>query len=252
MCFRNPANSYIEKVFGGWSYLRALINKCAWSHALKMVFAFVATVFVGCGAALAQAYDLRGIRLGVTLEQFRGLAYPDGGKAAFIMCHKQPGADAEIKLLPIETERAGGAIGCAYYKSERLSPGSPHFTAPAYLKVATVSVDPVFWFAPDQRNVTRLYAISFRSHVNNWHTFWEGYTGRYGQPKNIKRDPIQNRMGATFDNIDASWVNEESKIFAYKRFANIDTSYFRYELTALSDYVQQKGRKVKGSPKDNL
>jgi hypothetical protein len=193
--------------------------------------------------------------LGITLEEFRRLPLPDGGDAK-VICYNDPetrGA-AFLELFVGGVEGEAGVFGCGFYVlKSRLGPlkGPPKWYD-AGLKVATVKVSAVYFFVPDRVAARRLIRIEVRSKTESWDTFWEGFTGRYGEPKAVSRDPIQNKLGAVFDNTVAVWDNGESTIALAKRHIEIERLLIRLDHTGLQNLLRERIEQKRGRPKDNL
>lgn len=74
--------------------------------------------------------------------------------------------------------------------------------------------------------------------------------GRYGAASNARVEKVQNRAGATFDNIITEWKFKEGTLRLTMRYGNIDTSYLEFDnpvakqAIALSEkaVIGEKGR----------
>lgn len=209
------------------------------------------------GTQAAEPYDLRGVKLGMTLTEFRALPHPDG-KPAKVICAGDPETKPLLgpRFYADGDEASGGAIECNYYefRTSYASSVVPPTWEEVVLNVATVDSFMRYKFVPDpaQNSEQALYTIIVRSNVGNWATFWSGYTSKYGKPLRISNEPTQNNMGATFDNTVAIWENDESIITLIKRFSRIDNTYIFYESKRLSNELKRKVEEKNGRPADKL
>ena len=213
---------------------------------------------VGSDAQAAEPYDLRGIRLGISISEFRKLKHPDDAQAKVICSN-----DADAKKLRYSTElgvygsdRDAGVLRCNHFKFGKLFDSSslPPEWQEVNLNVATVGVYMTYKFVPDPQvqNVPMLYWIGVRSNVQYWSKFWEGYTTKYGKPHSIDNSSSQNRMGATFDNVRAVWNNNVSTIILLKRSSEIQRTDIVYTHTRLLAEVEKRERSKRGRPEDKL
>ena len=202
----------------------------------------------------AEPFDLRGIKLGVTLSDFRKMPHPDGQQTK-VICTGDPDAKRRV-LFASDDEDAAGVRVCNHYEFKKLFASSslpPEWTETS-LNVATINVFMTYKFVPDTKrgNEPALYSIIVRSNVTNWNKFWEGYNGKYGKPQSVSNASTQNRAGATFDNVTATWENDQSSITLIKRFSRIDNTYILYEHQRLAAEIKRRVQQKKGKPSDKL
>jgi hypothetical protein len=65
-------------------------------------------------------------------------------------------------------------------------------------------------------------------HVNWYSQIREMLVGKYGKPTREKASTIQNRVGASFDNITTEWDFQEGTLELNKRYGQIDTSWLTF------------------------
>lgn len=205
-------------------------------------------------AIAAEPYDLRGIKLGMSISEFKKLPHPDGNDSKVICTgdSKPEGIRQDYELSVYGDESKAGVIICNFYL---LRPFPTRLIwLDAQLNVASINAYMKYKFLPDplRGNELSLYAIIVRSNVAAWEKFWEGYTGKYGPPNHISDAPMQNKVGATFDNVVATWDNKISGITLRKRFERIDNSYIFYIHYRLSQEITRMIEKRDGKPSDKL
>src|SRR5262245_60979467 len=89
------------------------------------------------GTANAEPFDLRGIRLGITLAEFRSMTVPDGGDAK-LLCRGDAEAKGGHGLTGLLVDIEGGSVACGFFKrGERLLP-EVYKWFDANMRVATV------------------------------------------------------------------------------------------------------------------
>ena len=194
-------------------------------------FAVLVSTIMAADASAAEPYDLRGIRLGLSISEFRKLKHPDRDGVR-VICSTDP----EVKNIrlgfgspqAVDDEITLAVIVCGHFNTGVLGPG----WSPLPLNVATVSTGVEYKFVPDQtmQNVPMLYSIEASSNVQDWSKYWEGYTTKYGKPHRLNTDPTQNQRGATFDNVRAVWHVARARLqVAAARF--VATRFVTFQLT---------------------
>jgi hypothetical protein len=182
------------------------------------------------------------------------MPHPDG-KMSKVVCTNDPETKELLgpQLSVYGDEQVAGVIQCGQYTVLRVSARASMW-ADVNLNVATVESYMTYKFVPDpmQSGELALYEIQIRSNVGNWDKFWDGYTTKYGKPKLVSNQPIQNGAGATFDNTIATWENDQSTITLTKRFSRVDNTYIFYEHLRLSGEVKRRVEQKNGRPSDNL
>src|SRR6185437_15431389 len=172
------------------------------------------TAFASSGSA--EVYELRGIRLGIPLSEFRGTAYPDTVRKPYdghtpqiqIVCSDDIAAQKKLDIIDLsisDPEKAAGITKCAWVD---LKDRVPQIDS---IRVANVSMPPVFSFiAEAPGSDPRLYLISmsvnFRTaesvlgKAGSFQTFLDAYIAKFGPPTSKQNQPVQNGFGAVFDN----------------------------------------------------
>ena len=207
----------------------------------------------------SNAFDLRGIQLGISLAEFKALPYPDQkpNVPARAFCTGDPVPERSyIRMDVYDTDKAIGIIKCNHFDFKKSYAEStiPPAWREATLRVATIETYMTYEFIPDAtpQRTPRLFRISVRSNVRYWDTFWRGFTAKYGPPEKKIDGTVQNRMGAVFDDVTVTWRNAESSITMFKRVGRIDATSIIYEHTALARLATTLEERITGKPGENL
>src|SRR5262249_25121635 len=75
----------------------------------------------------------------------------------------------------------------------------------------------------------KLYTIEMRFHPNVHGNIRQMLIGKYGQPTNEAAQSIQNRLGATFENVVTDWTFNEGTLKLYKFDDRIDVGSLTFE-----------------------
>lgn len=176
-------------------------------------------------ASNAEAYDLRGARLGMTLDEFRRLQLSDAAGAKVVCL-----GDADARQLrptqeatPSEEEIKRGVVSCGFYRFGKvLGEGSavlPPEWVSAPVRIADVPSSPVFWFVaePETEGGPRLYRIGVRTNSINWDKYWGEYNRRLGRPTFEKRERFSTGPhGGHLDNIIGIWDDGAASVTLIK------------------------------------
>lgn len=163
----------------------------------------------------------------MTLDEFRAMPYPDPSKyrSTTVRCSSDPGFDrnggSSIKVYGPEAKV--GVVRCNFFQPSIIdSLANKGWVDEANLDVANVRVyHQSFDFFRDGQTAPRLFRISFRSNMQYWDQFLGAYTEKFGKPSNVLNEMVQNRMGASFDKITATWANKESSIALEQRTCKV-------------------------------
>lgn len=173
-------------------------------------------------ASSAHAYDLRGARLGLTIDELRRLKLSDAAGAQ-VVCHGDPEAKdlrPTPETTPTEEEERRGAISCGFYRfgkvlGDRSSSTLPPEWVSAPVRIADVPSSPVFWFVPDEgaKAPLRLFRITVRSNSLNWDKYWGDYTRRLGRPTFEKTERYSTGPhGGHLDNVIGIWDDGSTSV----------------------------------------
>jgi hypothetical protein len=205
---------------------------------MKRTFLAACLIMVSAAASAQTPYDLRGIRLGMTLSEFRVYPFPDTEKRAQNQVICTPDRDVRKGMLlggsdldPPPTFAKIGVIICRYYT--RMSSGlimSGFDFAGTGFKVVT------FLFSPEESgNQPRLFNITVRMPNALFESVVAAFTAKYGEATGSTASTVQNRMGASFPQAKLDWSNKVSSISIERVAGDISTmavNYFHNPLTA--------------------
>jgi len=207
----------------------------------------------------AQPYSLRGIMLGITLDEFRATSYPDQkkGEEVRVICtgdkeqrRALTGTDESLTVFGLNAKL--GIRRCNFFRKLEGTVSFDFELLP--LNVANVIAFQLYEFAPaiHNRNQYRLFRISIRTRSENWDQIFDAYRERFGFPTSIDHSVIQTRLGATFENTVADWKGTNSSIRLIKRFERIDSLRIYYALDSLIDDLKARGEAIEGRPSSKL
>lgn len=206
------------------------------------------------------AFDLRGFKLGMTLEDFRAMPHPDAATLApdvNILCTGEPGVESVSGGFELAVRGAAATAGVV--RCNHFGPSKLDFLAQkgqrdqVNLDVAGVGVYQTFDFAPSPVDGTlRLYRIAIGSNIQYWDRFWAAYNDKFGEPTNVSTGTVQNKVGARFDKVTAVWANAESSITLEQRTTAINHISITYLLNDIAAYVAKQVEAIEGKPSSKL
>jgi hypothetical protein len=162
-----------------------------------------------------QSYDFKGIPLGISIDEFRRIKYPDANDSQKIdiIC---PGDKVggyvgnqdkvDLSITPTEDEKAVGVVECAFfwgYEVQTLNVTGAHG------KLDWTRF--LFARAPVDETV-RLYRITFEADAQLTSFIVEALTDKFGQPSDVQRGLVQNAFGAKFAHVQYMWSDGTSSI----------------------------------------
>lgn len=222
----------------------------------SMIFAGLGAILLA-SAAQAEPYDLRGFKLGMTLDEFRAMPYPDPGKYrnVSVRCSSDAGFDRNggMSIQVYGPEAKVGVIRCNFFRPSIVDTlANKGWVDETNLDVANVGVYQSFDFFRDAQGMPRLFRISIRSNMQHRDQFLSAYTEKLGKPSRVVNDKVQNRMGASFDKITATWANKESSIALEQRTGKVDIMGITYLHHDLARAVTKQIEAVEGKPSSKL
>lgn len=223
------------------------------------------------GSALADdgstpSYDFRGARLGMTLDEFRALPFPDN--SAYLSGRSVCSGDTEITpkdemvvfsavtLAPYEEKL--GIVKCAFYQSSTHQiPGTNRaFTIwrPAWVLAGSHPGEFTYSFAPPSPGEQpTLYEVSADNvRIAGASALISGLTERFGPPSSDEAGSMQVRSGAVFPRRSVRWDNGRQSITVIAPGRTSDTLSVTYRQTEQADEVRRQREAVVGSPGSRL
>ena len=202
----------------------------------------------------AEPYSFRTYKLGMSIAEFRKLPHPDPENykdyTPFVVCSGDPKqAEIDFKLTASDREKKVGIIRCKYFTVDL--PGQ-FFSEPVEAGIITANIGTYVTFQFLQTTDTyRLFEIDIESTSDNFDHFASVYTERFGTPSRANR-PVQNTLGATFEDSLLVWSNGESFIAIQQRWNQIDNMRIQYLHTQLNMEANKRFEAVFGKPSDKL
>lgn len=211
----------------------------------------LAAVFI-CGPAQAgedsRPVDFRGAYLGMALEEFRALPFPerpDGTPRLICTGDQLPQARSTSLFLDFRTSRLTeitGVTSCAWFKAMN-GGGVTTWLRSNLLAGGFPTEGQVFEFtSPEAGGTPVLFNISMQVRADGKQAVDEGLRSKFGQPTS------DHRRGAAVNASLTQWVVGDQEITLS------DTTMLRlsYTLRPLAETVEQRKRTAFGSPASGL
>lgn len=203
-------------------------------------------------AEAAEPFSMRGIQLGITLEQFRSTPAPENPSFVNIkpVCSNDTGQENDFVID--DAAKGLGEQVCRWDGDISIQP-FPH-APPTHLQASVQLGDsfgfPEFRFFPSGGQL-RLRQIFVSSRMIYWDELVSAYKEKYGPPE-ISTGSVENGYGATFPQIVEKWGNDSSTIVIESRCNRIDYVCVTYTDDSLEDAYTNALRRAKGDPADKL
>lgn len=198
-------------------------------------------------AVAGEPYSLRGFQLGMSLDEFTTIPFPDGDKKADMV--------SSCSSAPYLKQGEVGAIACVFFnhrvEKDRYATQREREAARTML-LANIAVVPRFYFTADAQGVLRLSMIIIWTGTDNYLPMQEALTQKYGMPRSVTPELVQNSMGAVYDNEKTTWSNEVSEIVIIQRDRKIDSMTIRYSHLPLAIEASERRKAVEGDPVETL
>lgn len=171
------------------------------------------------------AFDFKGVRLGLSIEEFRNLPHPDG-KAGRVVCTGdtviENGRPALLGDLAVNRFEASlGIKKCAWWGS--VYPPLPESEVSLSLPsegyvVGVYSFD----FIKDPKDGgMKFYKFFGTSHSNANSDVIAALTGKFGTPRKSV-ETMQNGFGASFQSANNTWANAKSVLTVKERWMTLN------------------------------
>ena len=210
----------------------------------------VQIIAIDLAMGAATAYEFPGVRLGMSLAEFRKVAYPEA-KGASVVCD----GDAQVRdlrpspeLVATGEEASAGVQACGFYRYGRILGSLPPEWIVAPLRFGGMPVAATFWFIASRGGPTanrdadvghsRLFRITLRTNVTGWDDVWREATSRYGAPTFTSREPFALAPRRSIDNLVATWDDGASTVVASMREDRPSRSTVRFLHKELNWMVQ--------------
>ena len=105
---------------------------------------------------------------------------------------------------------------------------------------------------PSNSSDPKLFEIFISLPSHGFQDVFDGLSKKFGKPKKIKKDEVQNRIGNRFENYRVEWNNGISSIEIAQRFSSIDIMSIRYEHIKLSRHYYREAEKKSAPPSEKF
>lgn len=222
-------------------------------------FAAVALLCVLASSnAIAQApYDFRGAKLGMMLDEFRTLPFPDpvshllGSEwtaTVTLVCTGDKKISGYDPTAVSSADRAVGAIDCLWM----IPPdgvGYPRWT-PATIRVGDFgSIGVIYSFMPTAEGSPALRQILVRLSARVFASVVTALTQRFGEPAKTEAAEVQNGFGNKFPSANITWENDASTLYVVERSGEVSQMALLYTHKALDTQYRAALEATKGPPK---
>jgi hypothetical protein len=176
-------------------------------------------------AAYSEPYDFQGIRLGITLSEFKATPPP-----------VRPLSE-DYKVILNCSDAQGGTVDCAW-RQRSIQYDLLTYGSKAHIDVAGQhSKDHSFEFiAKPEDPEPRLFRITLKMESSDmrymnhrYQVLVDALEQRFGRPSE-KSEVVQNAFGARFNNEIRSWGNTKSNVFVFRFADDLNTTELRYIL----------------------
>lgn len=207
-------------------------------------------------AAPAEPYDFRGAKLGMTLDEFKKLPFPDRDDSKRAMnstpqlrCSDELSGDYLADVHVVEEYKNAGEVECLY----KMPPDKAAYRfswEDAYLSVGEGASDGVVYlFYTDDAGAKRLGDVGITMNNATFDSLAAGLTTKLGSPTKTEEKDLQNGIGNHFKSVTLLWDNGISTVKLEQRSAKINEMQLTYTNSALSSDFYKKLVAAKGPPK---
>lgn len=233
-------------------------------------FAVVLVALAAGGTGSAQPapapYDFRGARLGMSVDEFRALSYPDESAylRARVVCSGDPEITSENSirifgdLLLAPHERSLGIVKCSYFQSSTHTYPGTNRSFTTWLRAGVIAGSYAgnftYSFAPPAGGGSpALYEIlSTDIRIGGLSRLIEGLRERFGPPISDTSDTMQVRSGAVFPRRALSWENGRDAITLVAPGVTSDLMTLAYRRVEHAKSVTDAIKEAVGSPASRL
>jgi len=233
-----------------WTFM---LSFCIWSVS-----------FLGANAFSAQAeIGLKGAIPGMRLSAFRALLYtaPETPKGSIstssdyrVHCHgdKTPKGLRFLYLMP---SRRAGVLTCFHVATVK-GIGPPYINVIPRsfggLRVGKYGAikEVAYRFYPEKGPESRLVLIDIQVASRAFDGLLQGLSDRFGKPVSVKREKVQNRLGARFTNTVAKWKRGGKSLLIKKYNGDIKLGQIQFRHDILwSQWIKQTKKKTRAANK---
>jgi hypothetical protein len=157
----------------------------------------------------SDAYSRRNYQLGITISQFRTLAYPDQKEwpNAYAVCTDEAKSHTFPflgELLLSDDWKKAGVVQCSFFYDSNVT-NRPESAALMLGDIA--SVTKFFFISENEQQEPRLFLVQSGGPTENFEDLVGSFTVALAKPPEIKLEPFQTKAGGAFQNVKAIWGN---------------------------------------------
>lgn len=211
------------------------------------LFSVLATGYAG--AAEDEPFSFRGIKLGITIDEFRRIPHPEmpNDKKAHVRCSTDIKKN-EYDLFHLDSDlKKAGVHQCGFFSSrsssyhDRISVANIQYVA-----------EPSFHFFAKNNEPHRLFRIIIPVAVPYTNQLLDALRERYGEPQTSTDREVQNAFGASFQSRFRMWQNSVSEISVLERAPKLDGTTLMYLHTSLMKELERRLEEINGRPSSKL
>ena len=194
----------------------------------------------------ATPFDFRGVRLGITVSEFKALPildrdWDDRRAPKFVRCGPDDNRErAQLGVVSCEW-RTADSQG-RFETSAALQTGGTYVLMTHLLHFIAKPGDPE----------PRLFRMLFNSNAHAYGEIVDSLTTKFGKPKVADPALVQNQMGATFNSDTRMWDNGVSTVIAIERSGRIDRMALMYGLTSYEAFFEERKKAERGKAPSKL
>lgn len=183
----------------------------------------------------AQPYAMRGVRLGLTLDEFKAVAIPTDRNETQtqVWCSDQP-LPKGLYFWRDAPKEMGTVVNCEWFS---LEPRSFSSLSNHWVMLGTGLGIPSFRFVPSE-GAWRLFEISITANNKYYPGIMDALQRNYGAGKTVI-EPFQTRAGQSYDNAITAWDNGTSSIRMEQRSEQLDRYTLTYRHKSLMRLIDQ-------------
>ena len=202
----------------------------------QSLVAGLASVLLTSGAAADMPKDrpfaMRGVELGIDLDQFRQAPIPnDGNRYSDLQVRCSNDSPANGITVSVSAEdRADGIVECKWFSRDGLLHSSILWEH--WIDIGTGKGIPTFSFIETGGRM-RLFRVSFYANNEYYPGILDALTRGYGSPSSVI-EPFKTLSGSDFTSMTSVWDNGLSSITLVQRCGHLERYCLTYNHTAYS------------------
>ena len=198
-----------------------------------------------------KAYARRDFQLGITLDEFRDIPFPDEETESvpelgiYRVCSDEPLVKNGIKFLEAQLDYGDeniGIIKCLHYYSTRAGNFIP---ARLHMGTRWMLPTPFYFIRPEGQSDYFLFKIEGSPQSYGFEGLVESFTKLMGKPA-IRKQLVHNAFNAQYLNVIATWENQVSRLRIEKYANDLETAKVTYTLKPLVRIYESRKAQIGG------